>query len=78
MVSYPTVNSYQVKIGDFNGDGRMDVAGINWGCHGDDLDVFLQTAAGTLASPVTYHVPTAATTSSSRATSTAMVGPISS
>ncbi len=57
MVTYPTVNSYQVKIGDFNGDGLMDVAGINWGAQGDGLDVFLQTAAGTLAPPVTYHVP---------------------
>ena len=57
MVSYPTVNSYQVKVGDFNGDGRMDVAGINSGSHGDGLDVFLQTETGTLAAPVTYHVP---------------------
>src|ERR1022692_4130509 len=57
MVSYTTVNSYQVKIGDFNGDGRMDIAGINWGGYDDGLDVFLQTAAGTLAPPVTYHAP---------------------
>jgi hypothetical protein len=56
MVAYPTVNAYQVKVGDFNGDGRMDVAGINFGARGDGLDVFLQTATGTLAAPVTYHV----------------------
>ncbi len=57
MVSYPTVNSYQVKIGDFNSDGRMDVAGINWGSYGDGVDVLLQTETGTLAAPVTYHAP---------------------
>ena len=57
MVSYSTVNSYQVKIGDFNGDGRLDIAGINWGAYDDGLDVLLQTAAGTLAPPVTYHAP---------------------
>jgi hypothetical protein len=55
MVSYATVNSLSVKIGDFNSDGRMDVVGINWGARGDGVDVFLQTAAGTLAPPVTYH-----------------------
>ncbi|HSY38214.1 MAG TPA: VCBS repeat-containing protein, partial [Polyangia bacterium] len=57
MVTYPTVNSYQVKIGDFNGDGLLDVAGINWGSYDDGLDILLQTAAGTLAPPVTYHAP---------------------
>jgi hypothetical protein len=57
MVAYPTANSYQVKIGDFNGDGRMDVAGLNMGVRGDGLDVFLQTETGVLAAPVTYHVP---------------------
>ena len=46
-----------MKVGDFNGDGRMDVAGINFDVHGDGLDVFLQTETGSLASPVTYHVP---------------------
>ena len=57
MVSYPTVNSYQVKIGDFNSDGLMDVAGINWGSYGDGVDILLQTETGTLAAPVTYHAP---------------------
>jgi hypothetical protein len=55
MIVYPTVNSLSVKIGDFNSDGRLDVVGINWGSRGDGVDVFLQTAAGTLAAPVTYH-----------------------
>jgi hypothetical protein len=55
MVTYPTVNSLSVKIGDFNGDGLLDVVGINWGARGDGVDVFLQTATGTLAAPVTYH-----------------------
>jgi hypothetical protein len=56
MVTYPTVNSLSVKIGDFNADGRMDVVAINWGSRDDGVDVFLQTATGTLAAPVTYHV----------------------
>ena len=56
MISYPTVNSLGVKIGDFNNDRRMDVVGINWGSRGDGVDVFLQTPEGTLAPPVTYHV----------------------
>jgi hypothetical protein len=56
MVAYPTVNSLSVKIGDFNSDGRMDVVGINWGTRDDGVDVFLQTASGALAAPVTYHV----------------------
>ena len=33
----------------------MDVVGINHGGRGDGVDVFLQTATGTLADPVTYH-----------------------
>ena len=45
-----------MKIGDFNNDGRLDVAGLIAGVDGDGLDVFLQTATGTLAPPVTYHV----------------------
>ena len=59
MVSYPTVSSLwnQLKIGDFNSDGRMDVAAVNSSSFGNNLVVFLQTAAGTLASPVAYQVP---------------------
>ena len=59
MVSYPAVGLpwNQLKIGDFNGDGRMDVAGVNSSSVGNNLGVFLQTAAGTLASPVAYQVP---------------------
>jgi len=56
MLSYATVNSLGVKIGDFNADGRRDIVGINWGSRGDGVDLFLQTAAGGLAPKVTYHV----------------------
>jgi hypothetical protein len=56
MVAYATQNANQIKIGDFNGDGRVDVAGLSWGSNGTGLDVFLQTETGTLAPPVTYQV----------------------
>src|SRR5436190_1251174 len=45
-----------VAIGDLDGDGRMDVVGINWGLLGDGVSVYLQTATGALAAPVIYHV----------------------
>jgi hypothetical protein len=57
LVSYPTVNAYQVKVGDFNGDGRMDVAGLSFGSNGTGVAVLLQTETGTLAAPVNYPVP---------------------
>jgi hypothetical protein len=57
MVSYPTLGSNwrQLKIADFNGDGRMDLAAFNVN-GANNLAIFLQTATGTLASPVTYQV----------------------
>ena len=57
FASYPTPNAGQVKIGDFNGDGLLDVASLVAAADGDGLDILLQTPAGTLAPPVTYHVP---------------------
>jgi hypothetical protein len=58
LVSYTTPGWTwnQLKIGDFNSDGRMDVAGVNSNAFGNNLVIFLQTAAGTLASPVGYQV----------------------
>ena len=46
-----------MEIGDFNGDGLLDVASLVAAADGDGLDILLQTPAGTLAPPVTYHVP---------------------
>ena len=52
IVAYPTTSAYRVKVADFNGDGRADIAGL-----GTALDIFLQTDTGTLAPPVTYAAP---------------------
>lgn len=51
-VAYPSTDSNQVKIGDFDHDGRGDVAGLDWGT--STVAVWLQTPAGTLAAPVSY------------------------
>ena len=60
-VTYPSISTYQVKVGDFNHDGRGDVVGIDWGVDITgtywDVHVFLQNAQGTLDSPVIYVVP---------------------
>ncbi|MBI5117210.1 M6 family metalloprotease domain-containing protein, partial [Candidatus Poribacteria bacterium] len=61
MVSYPCGhssirNAYQVRIGDFNNDGLLDVVSIDEGFESNDADVFLQNAGGTLDEPVTYVV----------------------
>ena len=70
FVSYPTANANQVRIGDFNGDGRIDVGGLSWGSNGTGLDVLLQTETGALAPPVTYPVSHGGLTSWTPATST--------
>ncbi|GAB4335870.1 MAG: hypothetical protein Kow0099_08540 [Candidatus Abyssubacteria bacterium] len=49
-------NSYRVRVGDFNNDGRDDVVSIDWGTQSWDVDVFLQNETGTLDSPVVYVV----------------------
>jgi hypothetical protein len=49
-------NSYKVRIGDFNGDGLLDVVSIDWGTQSYDVDVFLQNLSGTLNAPVVYIV----------------------
>ena len=50
--TYTSINSSIIKIGDFNGDGLLDVAGkrLNTG----SVDVLLQNQNGTLGPPVTY------------------------
>ncbi len=53
MVAYSvTAGIGPIKVGDFNGDGRLDVAEVNSNSVGNNLSIFLQTATGTLASPV--------------------------
>jgi hypothetical protein len=52
--AYPTqhvsfTNTYLVRSGDFNADGRADAASIDWGTQSHDADVFLQDASGSLA-----------------------------
>lgn len=62
IITYPTGhtsgnNSFKVKIGDFNDDGRNDVVSIDWGASSPDVDVFLQNANGTM-DPSTVYVVT--------------------
>lgn len=51
----PTPYSDKLRIGDLNGDGRMDVAGIGWG--GGKVGVFLQGADGKLVLAGEYAAP---------------------
>jgi uncharacterized repeat protein (TIGR01451 family) len=51
---HATVDSYQVKIGDFNDDGRQDVVQIEWAT--PEVAVYLQNASGRLDPPVVYNV----------------------
>jgi len=44
---YPTANAHWICTGDFNNDGRADVAGISWSSQ--QVDVFVQTVSGTLS-----------------------------
>lgn len=54
-VSYPTVYSTTIQIGDVNHDGRLDVVGIDWSS--SYAAVLLQTESGTLAAPQTFYAP---------------------
>jgi len=45
-------NAYAVRTGDFNADGRQDIASINFGAQSQAVDIYLQNTNGTLASPV--------------------------
>jgi hypothetical protein len=66
MVFYPSINNtaldtYKLKIGDFNHDGLLDVAVIYWGStsfgpHAQDVEIYYQNASGKLDPPVSYTV----------------------
>ena len=47
-------NAFKLVTGDFNHDGRADVASIDWGTQSDEVDVFLQPSGGVLSPPVSY------------------------
>jgi len=51
---YPTVDSDQIRIGDFNGDGLLDVVGVSEATQ--TASVFLQNIGGTFDSPEIYSV----------------------
>jgi hypothetical protein len=53
-MSYTTVDSHKVVIGDFNHDELLDVAGIGWGTN--TASVLLQKQDRTFAAPVVYSV----------------------
>lgn len=53
-VFYQTGHAHHLALGDFNNDGRLDVAGIGPGEY--TVEVRLQTGAGTLSAPATYMV----------------------
>lgn len=50
-----TPYSDKIRIGDLNGDGRQDVAGIGWA--GDKVGVFTRTSNGTLTLNAEYAAP---------------------
>lgn len=61
MVARPSnhsssTNTYLVRIGDFNHDGRLDVVSMDWGTQSQAVDIHYQDANGVLAAPVSYTV----------------------
>jgi fibronectin type 3 domain-containing protein len=50
-----STNSDKIRVGDFNRDGRADVAGIGWGTN--TADVFLNNGHGGLNAPQQYAAP---------------------
>jgi FG-GAP-like repeat/FG-GAP repeat len=52
FTDYQTANAYKICTGDFNNDGRMDMAGI--GFSGSKVDVFTQQTNGTIAFSAQY------------------------
>jgi hypothetical protein len=49
---YPTPDGNLIRLGQLNGDGRLDVAAIGWGTN--TVSVLLSDGAGGLQLPVTY------------------------
>ena len=61
MVARPSnhssfTNTYLVRIGDVNHDGRVDVVSMDWGTQSQAVDIHYQDANGVLAAPVSYTV----------------------
>jgi hypothetical protein len=54
FTDFATPNGYKICVGDFNHDGRMDMAGI--GFSGSKVDVFTQQANGTIAFSAQFTV----------------------
>ena len=53
-ISYAGLNTGKIKIGDFNGDGLLDIVGISWGS--DSVDIFLQNSLGGFYSPISLPI----------------------
>ena len=49
-------NTYKVAVGDFNNDGRKDIASIDWGTQSTAVDVYLQNTSGGINQPISYNV----------------------
>ena len=49
---YPSTNTGKIRLGQLNGDGRLDVAGVGWGTN--SVDVLLNDGHGGLSAPVTF------------------------
>jgi fibronectin type 3 domain-containing protein len=49
---YASSNTGKIRLGQLNGDGRLDVAGVGWGTN--TVDVLLNDGHGGLSAPVTY------------------------
>src|SRR6185295_10117612 len=47
-----TADTLKLRLGQLDGDGRLDVAAIGWGT--DTVSVLLNNGAGGLRAPVTY------------------------
>lgn len=50
-----TPYSMKIRVGDLNGDGLADIAGIGWG--GSEVGVFLQDSSGSLSLSGAYYAP---------------------
>ena len=49
-------NPRSIALGDFNGDGKLDIATANGGDYTNGLSILLGTGTGTFASPVNYNL----------------------
>lgn len=58
LVSYPSPNTFAMRLGDLNDDGRLDVVSVAFGGTSQNVSVFFQQAVGGLAPPVLYSANT--------------------